>query len=64
MENLIKKANQDLEATLAKLPFKRTKCDFEAIQLYNHYDKLSVRELYQSEYLNLETNKRIQNELR
>ena len=59
MENLIKRADQDLESTLSKLPIKRTKTDVERIQLYNHYDRLRVNELYFTEYLNQETTKRI-----
>ncbi len=60
MDKLIKKANQDLESTLAKLPTRRgLKNDVERIQLYNHYDRLSLNELYFTEYLNQETTKLI-----
>lgn len=62
MENLIKKANQDLEATLTKLPMRRTKCDVERILLYNHYESKRVNEFYHESYLQLENNKRVQSE--
>ena len=64
MESLIKKANQDLESTLSKLPTRRTlKNDVERVQMYNHYNRLAVNELYYTEYLNQETNKRIKSSI-
>jgi hypothetical protein len=64
MESLIKKANQDLESTLSKLPIRRTlKNDVERVQMYNHYNRLAVSELYYTQYLNEETNKRIKSSI-
>lgn len=63
MESLIKKANQDLESTLSKLPIRRGKADIERIQLYNHFNRQSVNELYYTEYLKQETNKRIKSSI-
>jgi hypothetical protein len=58
MESLIKNANKSLEDTLNKIT-RTNKSDIERIQLHNHFEKMEVRELYFTEYLNQETHKLI-----